>query len=273
MVANLGGVDGRWGRSAREDIQDLFDLVDTDTDVQGIEVYRGERWTLGRMRVDKTFSQMGWKSPMRTKYLFCESTPRGTALTQASLDGHLPPITEPGRDTDERDRWAAPDRPAIANDRCQFDLDQCLGPFWTRSVDVAAEAMFKRLAFELPQCGDCRRLGSRIKLTPVIMALVTSSGPLGLSAFFPSASATYQRPSSADPPAYVQPPHLPLTPTWQEGNFSLDSVMANTSLPGGAVNLREYSMRLLSRYLYVSGRTLLLSAANDRLLRRPVPHA
>lgn len=78
VVANLGGTEGVWGHSARRAIKDFFDLRDDEVDVDGIEVQRGERWTTNRMRIDKTFDQMGWHSPMRVKYLFCEH-PHGRA--------------------------------------------------------------------------------------------------------------------------------------------------------------------------------------------------
>lgn len=84
------------------------------------------------------------------------------------------------------------------------------------------------------------------------MALVSASGLLGLSAFFPPADATYVR-QRGRAPDYLPPPHLPLTPTWQEADFSLPAVMSTTALSGKKVNLRHYTMRLLSRYLYVSG--------------------
>jgi len=85
------------------------------------------------------------------------------------------------------------------------------------------------------------------------MALVTASGPLGLSAVFPPAKATFYNPETDNPPTVLPPPHLPLTPTWEEADFSLASVMADTAAPGQEVNLREYCMYLLSRYLYISG--------------------
>jgi 3-O-alpha-D-mannopyranosyl-alpha-D-mannopyranose xylosylphosphotransferase len=47
-------------------------------------------------------------------------------------------------------------------------------------------------------------------------------------------------------------PILPITDTWQTADFSLDQVISDTEGPG-PVNLRRYAVRLLSRYLYVSG--------------------
>jgi 3-O-alpha-D-mannopyranosyl-alpha-D-mannopyranose xylosylphosphotransferase len=92
------------------------------------------------------------------------------------------------------------------------------------------------------------------------MALVTSSGPLGLSAFFPPATAsskTQGLQTGEQPPTFLPPPHLPLTPTWQEADFSLASVLKTTTMPGEDVGLRAFCMRLLSRYLYLSGELLL----------------
>ncbi len=138
-----------------------------------------------------------------------------------------------------------PDADPSTNDRCVFDLERCFGGWWSRGEDVDADTMFKRLAFGQPACGDC-----------LLMALVTASGPVGLSAVFPPPGTTYQNNAGGEDPseiAYLPPPHLPLTPTWQEADFSLASVMSYTSLRGEDVNLRTFTMRLLSRYLYLSG--------------------
>jgi 3-O-alpha-D-mannopyranosyl-alpha-D-mannopyranose xylosylphosphotransferase len=86
-----------------------------------------------------------------------------------------------------------------------------------------------------------------------MMALVTASGMLGLSAVFPPASTTFTNPSSEGPEHLLPPPHLPLTPTWEETDFSLENVMSTTAFPGQEINLREYCMKLMSRYLYISG--------------------
>jgi 3-O-alpha-D-mannopyranosyl-alpha-D-mannopyranose xylosylphosphotransferase len=97
---------------------------------------------------------------------------------------------------------------------------------------------------------------SEAKLIEVIDALVTASGPLGLSAFFPPKDRRYDN-APLTPgrkyPKYLPPPHLPLTATWLEADFALENVMSTTALPSEAVNLRQYCMRLLSRYMYLSG--------------------
>lgn len=164
------------------------------------------------------------------------------------------------------------------NNRCILDLERCFGPFWTRRENVTSADMFKRLTFHHPECGDCRQFiplihrsgheslieSLTILNTVVIMALVTASGPLGLSAFFPEKDNVYINGPLAVGrkfPRYLPPPHLPLTSTWQEADFSLENVMASTALPGEQVNLREYCMKLLSRYLYLSGRFFLSTLA------------
>lgn len=47
-------------------------------------------------------------------------------------------------------------------------------------------------------------------------------------------------------------PVLPITDTWQAADFTLQNVIGETENTG-RVNLRQYAVRLLTRYLYVSG--------------------
>ncbi|WWC59711.1 uncharacterized protein I303_102273 [Kwoniella dejecticola CBS 10117] len=226
IVANLGTLGespDTWNELARNELRDMFGLNENDDDVIKIEVHRGERWTLEPGRMAKVFEQAGWEAPKATDFLF------------SSMDGHMPPILKSGMDP-------------TTNDKCVLDLDRCFGSFWTREEDVSSADMFKRLTFQYPECGDC-----------LIMALVTASGPLGLSAFFPSKGTTFENlPLSPDRPypRYLPPPHLPLTPTWHEADFSLESVMSTTALPGESVNLREFAMKLLSRYQYLSAKSV-----------------
>lgn len=119
----------------------------------------------------------------------------------------------------------------------------------------------KRLTFQYPECGDCSKslLLSHypiLTITPVIMALVTASGTLGLNAFFPPKETTITAPELGPGdayPKYLPPPHLPLTPTWHEADYSLPNILSTTALPGEQVDIRQYCMRLLSRYLYLDG--------------------
>ncbi|EIW71073.1 hypothetical protein TREMEDRAFT_67553 [Tremella mesenterica DSM 1558] len=233
VVANLGtlGPPGLWSISARDELMDMFGMGPGDEDVIKIEVHKGERWTIEEGRMEKLFLQAGWEAPKQTEFLF------------SSMDGHMDSIPKPGYNVDP--------------DKCTIDLDRCFGPFWTRAEDVDSADMFKRLTFQYPECGDC-----------LIKALVTASGPLGLSAFFPPPSRTYRAPRlplGKEYPTILPPPHLPLTPTWHEADFSLGSVLRITALPEEEVRLREYCMKLLSRYLYLSAR----SVSHFHMLRSP----
>jgi hypothetical protein len=82
------------------------------------------------------------------------------------------------------------------------------------------------------------------------MALVTASGSTGLSAFMPAPHAQFL--NRAGSKRVHMTPVLPVTDTWQAADFSLASVIGETEAPG-PVNLRQYTVRLLARYLYVSG--------------------
>jgi 3-O-alpha-D-mannopyranosyl-alpha-D-mannopyranose xylosylphosphotransferase len=99
----------------------------------------------------------------------------------------------------------------------------------------------------------------------VITALVTASGPLGLSAVFPPATATFTNPETDNPPHVISAPHLPLEDTWEGIDFSIENVMHTTAQPGEEVDLRHWCMLLLSRYLYVSGSSLV----HFHMLRNP----
>ena len=87
----------------------------------------------------------------------------------------------------------------------------------------------------------------------VLKALVSRSGPLGLSALLPPANRVY--PSSSTPNPISEnaiPPHLPLGKDWQTIDFSLRAILGSGTW-GSGVDIREFSQRLLERYRYVIG--------------------
>lgn len=212
-VAKLGGADGWWGAEERAAIATL---LGKQPGTEGsVQVTRGPRDTL--QHVATNFGHAGWGAPMGSEYLW------------TSLDGHMP---------DSEERTADPKE----DDKCTLDLGECFDTFWTEGEDTTAAHMFKHLAFRRPQCGDC-----------VLMALVTASGRLGLSEIFPAPDAAVTIPRTAAAPAYIAPPHLPMTPTWEEADFSLVKAFAKTAMPGDTVLLRPWTMHLLSRYLYTYG--------------------
>jgi 3-O-alpha-D-mannopyranosyl-alpha-D-mannopyranose xylosylphosphotransferase len=112
--------------------------------------------------------------------------------------------------------------------------------FTDPSSTYPAEEVFKRIAFERPQCGDC-----------LIDALITASGERGLSAFLPPAEITYS-PTSQDEQWDNLGPILPLTKQWRTTNFSVDKVITGEE---PSVNLREWCTTLLGRYVYTIGAT------------------
>jgi 3-O-alpha-D-mannopyranosyl-alpha-D-mannopyranose xylosylphosphotransferase len=102
------------------------------------------------------------------------------------------------------------------------------------------------------------------------MALVTASGPAGLSAFMPAPHAKFN--NRAGPKRVHMTPVLPVTDTWQAADFSLTSVIGESEAPG-SVNLRQYTVKLLARYLYVSGESPTLQVmTDDRSLKDRIPH-
>jgi 3-O-alpha-D-mannopyranosyl-alpha-D-mannopyranose xylosylphosphotransferase len=102
------------------------------------------------------------------------------------------------------------------------------------------------MAFERAHCGDC-----------LIHALITASGERGLSAFLPDEEIRYQPTKPADERWKDTGPILPLTSEWRETNFSMAEIITSQQ-PGEAgrsVNLREWCLSLLSRYVYTIGGT------------------
>ena len=111
--------------------------------------------------------------------------------------------------------------------------------FTDTSTTYSAAEVFKRIAFERPQCGDC-----------LIDALITASGERGLSAFLPSPKITYHPVTQSDGRWSNVGPILPLTKQWKTTDFSLTSIITEDT-----VNLREWCTTLLGRYVYAIGAT------------------
>jgi hypothetical protein len=76
---------------------------------------------------------------------------------------------------------------------CTLDIEECLPSSLSSSLEV-----FRRVAFEKPDCGDC-----------LIVHLIGRSGPVGLGAFLPPPKAPR-----------ASPPQTPrLEKTWQDATF------------------------------------------------------
>ena len=147
--------------------------------------------------------------------------------------------------------------PRIPSDKpewCHLSLSECFpADFFTQPDTVYdASEMFAHIAFEKPQCGDC-----------LITALVSKSGPRGLSAFLPDAKQVFY-PENRSPRRWERSePMLPLTSSWQNVDFSLGAIVrpgqdvwnGSEAQSDGGISLRSYAIKLLSRYAYVIGET------------------
>ena len=76
------------------------------------------------------------------------------------------------------------------------------------------------------------------------------SGRLGLEAFLPSPLRVVPRADDAAAPPDAPIPHLPLTPRWEDGAFSLRAVLGASP---SDTNVRAWTLRLLERYRFVIG--------------------
>lgn len=99
----------------------------------------------------------------------------------------------------------------------------------------------------------------------VLSAIVAKSGTKGLSALLPTPSHSYTLPAdvaqSLNEQKQEQPhlkhdvqPHMPMTPRWNETDFSLAGVIAltNPASPETAtVDLRTFTLQLIARYQHV----------------------
>ncbi|GMK54374.1 hypothetical protein CspeluHIS016_0109600 [Cutaneotrichosporon spelunceum] len=225
IVAKLGGQDGLLRANARDQLRKIFRLQKGNED-DTIVIEKIKRSTL--RDVEELSDRAGWEQPLHTHYYF------------SSFDGHLPSskmVLHQGHPK-----------------HCVFSVSQCLPEgFFSSDEDVSAVDVFRTMAFEKHGCGDC-----------FIDALVNESGERGLSAFFPSADALYFPPKDQPPRMWERSePMLPLTPTWEEADFTMaynvrtgqDAWKGVRARTDGAVRMREWCVKMLSRYPYTYGRT------------------
>ncbi|CEQ42145.1 SPOSA6832_03928 [Sporobolomyces salmonicolor] len=121
---------------------------------------------------------------------------------------------------------------------CTLNLTTCFGSDFLdieRGGDVSVQEIFRRVAFERPQCGDC-----------VIALLVGRSGEKGLEAFVPPPSEE----GDADDEEEKEPPEVNAVgmsgTKWSEVEF-------DTSLPAQQGSRRRRATSLIHRYAYTIG--------------------
>lgn len=175
----------------------------------------------------RTLKQAGYATPLHTNY------------TLHSTEGYA---YVDGKETP----WGAPLWPRFGkNDGKAFcDLPiSCFG-----SETEPSQDLFKRVAFGERKCGDC-----------LILALLNLSGRQGFSAFLPPSR---QEPSPETVPAVIKT--LPKTKTWQEADFSLETIASQLDNE----SYQTFCMRLIHRYSYVMADTPFefVRMSNRRLL-------
>ncbi|KAF9818549.1 hypothetical protein IEO21_02654 [Rhodonia placenta] len=229
-VARVGGVDDAWGE---EEARRAWEELGGTWGEEALEVRAAWRTTLRRQRVETALARSGSKGGLgRTEYVF------------SSQDGYAYGSLGYGQDNFPS---STPDVPEESLPTCEIHFSQCFAGY-TRASDV-----FKRIAFEAHECGDC-----------VMSALVRASGTVGMSAFLPSEDRELRSAEFEDPPVErsaneaSEIAHLPLVQRWEEGDFSLQGVMGAAH----EQNVRMWTLQLIQRYRYVIGKT---SSSFERL--------
>lgn len=184
--------------------------------------------------VDSLFKAAGINPPLVTAYHF------------DSRDGYLG-----GPSQGPNDYPVANSSRAMKNTApvCEIDGDVCFGDYFDSAErEVNTNDLFRRVAFERVECGDC-----------LILFLVGKSGPTGLESFLPSAyksdaeqeardeTSTSSASSSTAP--FLNPSQLLSTDkTWFDLDFAPNSTSSKASI-------RQKALRLVQRYSYTIGAT------------------
>ncbi|KAI0629884.1 hypothetical protein C8Q77DRAFT_1065020 [Trametes polyzona] len=222
IVGRLGGLDDSWSEELTERAwRELGGLVEGEgQDELFVEAYPRE--TLVPERVKSNLKEAGYETNVRTEYIF------------SSLDGyaygHYDHKTKNGFATYGADEK----RP-----ECKIKRSECFDIKGADGGPPRASDVFKHIAFENTDCGDC-----------AILALVKESGPLGLSAFLPSEDRrVHIDDPTPTPEGFI--PHLSLANDWHDAKFSLQDSMKEAH----TARVRDWSLMLLQRYRYVIGET------------------
>jgi len=208
-----------------------WEILGGDDSTEEIHITILQRATLSPGRVDSLFQEAGELPPKETEYFFTgmDAYPY-SMLNEHSLQ-QWPRISN-GNLTMTQEQlslypWA----------KCRLVRQRCLGSH------KQASAIFKHVAFDDTECGDC-----------IINALLRASGPVGLSAFLPPYERIYPSSNAQNPPIAVPegaPVYLPLTKNWQTTDFTLHNCLQARS----PVRVREWVLRTMARYKYVVGDT------------------
>ncbi|OJT14234.1 3-O-alpha-D-mannopyranosyl-alpha-D-mannopyranose xylosylphosphotransferase [Trametes pubescens] len=218
VVGRLGGLDDSWGDE--ESARAWHELGGQEDKEMHVEAYPRE--TLHPERVTANLKEAGYDTNVRTEYIF------------SSLDGYA---------YGHYDRKGRSGFPSYTLDdarpQCTIKREECFNVKGADGGAPRASDVFKHIAFERPECGDC-----------AMLALVKASGPLGLAAFLPPEDRrVHIEDPTPTPDGFI--PHLPLVDDWHDGKFALRDVLKEAH----TTNIRDWSLMLLQRYRYVIGET------------------
>ncbi|GAA6005569.1 hypothetical protein JCM10207_005253 [Rhodosporidiobolus poonsookiae] len=211
----------RSGSYSPSERQAILSLIGFDTSSPTLSVSAPYRHTLSSLPSSRAAA--GLPDPSQTRLEFSSSD--GYAFFAMTDD--VPSIPQrkpwPAFDAAAEDAAAAP--------VCTLDLSSCFGDaFLSFSGDIDVSAVFRRVAFEQPQCGDC-----------LITLLVGKSGEQGLEAFLPPPNA-----DAGEEGARVEAEAVALDGTrWEVIDFS-DGLE-------GRGSLRQRAAALIHRYAYTIG--------------------
>ncbi|GAA5964404.1 hypothetical protein JCM21900_006418 [Sporobolomyces salmonicolor] len=171
------------------------------------------------------------------------AAPGATEIAFSSMDGHgiyRGAEQDPHKLARPVDYDGSSDQEEESKPYCTLKLARCFGDgFLSARTSLSSVQVFRRVAFEHTECGDC-----------AIVALVGKSGPSGLSAFLPPPSPSPSSPVAHDLPST---PLSLFSPTLKD--HSSPSSASAFALPSAASAawIRQHAIRQILRYSYVLG--------------------
>lgn len=179
--------------------------------------------------VDQALMNAGVTPPFATEYSFTSSQ---GGYPYVWLEGR-PKLAQGGTYVLIKDlynkpgalKWPQYTGSAVGNGTqvaCTMKIYECFGADFVAKGDnlISVDNIFKRIAFDKPQCGDC-----------IVQSLLGSSGETGFSSFLPPVSSN---------DGFTGPVALGMSKNWSDGHFN-------------ATGGRTRAISLLQRYSYSIG--------------------
>ncbi|KAF8342792.1 uncharacterized protein EI90DRAFT_3115337 [Cantharellus anzutake] len=234
LVGRIGGLNDEWRRDV-EGVQAWQELAGNTSATRESEpvlnIGLAGRTTLRKEVVDNA---LGTRRTSATEYVF------------SSMDGYPYSGLE---HTKQFPQYTQDSIWALKHSNLHIDCKITYGTCFPNNLN-SASGLFKHVAFSNLDCGDC-----------IIRALIIRSGSSGLKAFLPTRDRVVPARMETEEDVehtFQEDPHLPLGSTWEELDFSLETVLAHWTRHRegeASVNLRIWVMRALERYRFVIGNT------------------